>query len=329
MHRQTMVTGVYLLVVGVILAVIGFATNAPKTVVWDHGFNVSQNIEYTKNVDKFSNVIISGNDGNVEVKSGDSFKVYVKGDKRQIPKYKIRQNTLFINKQTRAKAGIITQPQRIVVTVPKDEKLDMVEANVSQDDISLNGITVNKLIVNSSSDSDYGWLYINNSRVLKSSKMNLNTYHLQTFNTEMNNLTLDAGELPDDYSAGNDADDIDYEDTVVDSIHLENSSFTNAKLSLDHSDIYIEDSTLSGTKSKSSHSRVKMDNSVLKGVNEFTISSGLFSGRKNKIDGYDLSTNKGTIKFLGNRIKENQYQVNQNVDNLLRVNGERVRIVIK
>lgn len=91
MHRTTIVIGIYLVVIGLILTAIGYFTHAPKTVVWDNGLQVSQQVETSKKVADFSKINVSGQDGNVKIVSGYHYNVKVSGDKRQVPQYTVKK----------------------------------------------------------------------------------------------------------------------------------------------------------------------------------------------------------------------------------------------
>ncbi len=327
MRRTTMVIGIYMVVIGAILGLIGYFTHAPRTVVWDNGFHVAQPVEYTKNVSKFSNIVINGSDGKVIVQKGDKFKIHVEGDRRQAPRYDISDGTLFINKQPHAKLGF-TGPEQIVVTVPKNADLDTIEANLGNDDINLNGIKIQKLRVNNSAYDNSGRLNLNSTKVENSAKMNLNYYRLKVTNSTLNNLSLSAGNTSD--SDDTTLESFDYDETIINQIVFQNSTLNNSKFDTNQSDISIKNSKLNTTTSNNVSGQVTINKSEMTGLNSFTMYKGVYKGVDNRVDGYDVSNTKGRITFLNRRSNNiHKYQVNTDAENLLRIKGGTIRITIR
>jgi len=92
--RKYFVTGFYLIIVGGILLLGGILMGANRSVVWDHGFKVTQRVNETYPLSDFKNIYVEGRDTNVNLKLGDRYKIRIDGDKSQVPGYKVKGDTL-------------------------------------------------------------------------------------------------------------------------------------------------------------------------------------------------------------------------------------------
>ena len=94
--RKYFVTGFYLLIVGGLLLLGGIVMGANRSVIWDHGFKVSQVKNETYPLSDFNNIYVETQDANVNIKLGDRYKIHIDGDKSQAPTYKVKNNTLTV-----------------------------------------------------------------------------------------------------------------------------------------------------------------------------------------------------------------------------------------
>lgn len=329
MRKTTMITGIWLLVVGLILTTIGLMTNAPKTVIWNNGLKVSRTVSIDKTIPEFNKIKVSDGDGDVQVKGGSDYSISIEGDEIQAPKYRIKNKTLYIDKKQRSKASF-SRNESVVVTVPQDKELQKIELEVGRDGVTLSNVDVKNLVadgVQKSEDFSSGKLMLDNVSVAKAAQIDLNYSRLSTSNSHLNNLTLVSHGDHDDLDDFDDEKDYDDDGNV--NVTFEDTNINNAQIQANASDLQISNSVLQEVTTSSNYGRVRMKDSTLKGINEFKINTGVFTGRALKTDGVDLANNKGTIRYFGDTTKNHQFQANNDAQNLLRVNGDRLKISVK
>lgn len=330
MRKTTMITGIWLLAVGIVLATIGVLANAPKTVVWNNGLKVSRSVSIDKNLSSFDKIKISDGDGDVEIKGGSDYSISIEGDEIQAPKYRLKNNTLFINKKQRSKASF-SGNETVVVTVPQDKPLRKIDLEVGRDGVTVSNVDVKDLVANGvmkSEDFGSNKLTLDNVDVTKSAQINLNYSRLSTVNSHFKDLTLvSRGDSTDDYDFDDTEEDFD-DDGNVD-VTFADTNVDKASIQANASDVDIRNSVLQEVTTSSNYGRVRLVDTTLKGINEFKINTGVFSGRAIKTDGVDLSNNKGLIKYFNESTHDHVYQVNTDAQNLLRVSGDRLRINVK
>ncbi|WP_164507322.1 DUF4097 family beta strand repeat-containing protein [Companilactobacillus furfuricola] len=332
MRKTTMVTGIWLLAVGIVLATIGLLTNAPKTVVWNNGLKVSRSVSIDKNLSSFNKIKISDGDGDVEIKGGSDYSISIEGDEIQAPKYRLKNETLYIDKKQRSKASF-TGNETVVVTVPQDKQLQKIDLEVGRDGVTMSNVDVKKLVANGvmkSEDFSTNKLTLDNVNVADSAQINLNYSRLNTLNSQLNNLTLiSRGDSTDEYDDEYDDTDEDFDDDGNVDVTFSDTSVTKASIQANASDVDVRNSVLEEVTTSSNYGRVRVIDTTLKGINEFKINTGVFSGRSIKTDDVDLSNNKGLIKYMGNSTNDHVYQADKDAQNLLRVSGDRLRINVK
>lgn len=330
MRKTTMVTGIWLLVVGLILATIGLLTNAPKTVVWNNGLKVSRTVSIDKTVASFDKIKVSDGDGDVQIKGGSDYAITIDGDEIQAPKYRIKNKTLYIDKKQRSKASF-SGNESVVVTVPQDKELQKVELEVGRDGVTLSNVDIKDLVANGvqkSDDFSSNKLTLDNVQVSKAANLNLNYSRLNSMNSKLNNLTLvNRGDSDNDYEY-DDNEDFDEDDGNM-NVTFSDTTVKKGQIQANASDLNVRNSVLEEVTTSSNYGRVRMTDTTLKGLNEFKINTGIFSGRAVKTDGVDLSNNKGLIKYFDDSTKGHVFQANTEEQNLLRVNGDRLKITLK
>lgn len=337
MRRTTMTIGLYLLVVGLILTGIGLLTNAPKTVAWSHGFKVSRQIDQTKTVEKFDSIKVDKGEGEVKVIRSNNdndtkFRVQVIGDQKQAPTYNVKDKTLNIDRKNNLKSAFGNSEQ-IVVTVPKDTKLKKVDLHLGSDQFTLKGFTVNELVTHKTTSDDEPRLRLENIKVLNSANLNLGNYFLSSENSQFKNLVIngqgyDDGDYDDDESLEKEIkSDEDRNERAH--IRLENTSIDRGVFDLQAANLSIKDSNLNNVQAKTTRGSAVIVDSTLAGINSFNFDRGIFLGTGNNVDGVDLSNQRGKITFDGNTTSSHSYQSNQTADNLLKVSGDRLAILIR
>lgn len=341
MRRTTMVTGIYILLIGLVLAIIGFASGAPKNVIWDHGFQVSKRMNKTDDVQKFSSIKISDGDGRIQVVSGDKtsgnkFQIQTVGDDQRTPKYKIKDGTLYIERKT--KSGFsFSGNQELTVTIPQNVKLDNITAKTNYEGLNISGITVKNIDITPASDTDGGDVGIDSTRVLESAKLDIHNSRLSIANSELNHMIVNSFDMQDDgdsdeedsedYTDINDDDNLSIEDA---SIYISGSTIKNSRLSMSAGGLIVKDhSTFDNVKTNIKTGSVKVGSTKLKGMNEFNITRGSFRGNVLQMDGVDLSNQRGRIRYFGDSTDNHVFQANPGAENLLKVNGDNLAIRIK
>lgn len=325
MHRTTIVIGIYLVVIGLILTAIGYFTHAPKTVVWDNGLQVSQQVETSKKVADFSKINVSGQDGNVKIVSGYHYNVKISGDKRQVPQYTVKKNTLYINKQQQAKVGFFGK-QTITITVPTSQKISKLTANVGNGDLDLTNVKIDQMSINELASDDSDSINLDSVEVARSANINLSRSVLHVKDSTLNDLDLESGLANNDSTT---EDEIKNETASLRNFTINNSRLNNSQIELHSNNLDIRKSVLNQFSAKSDYGRVKVAKSNLLATNSFEINRGDFNGQDLKVDGLDLSNKRGSIEYFGHRASQNNYRYNADANDLLRVSGQNLRIRIK
>jgi len=309
--RKYFVTGFYMLIVGGLLLLGGILMGANRSVVWDHGFKVAQNVNETYPLDDFKNVYVEGRDTNVNLKLGDRYKIHVDGDRSQVPTYKVKGDTLTVtgsNRKKRIGVGVFGRPQ-ITITIPMDKKIDNTNIRLANGTIKISDVSIENL-VKSAKDLDYDSnMYLNNVTVNNADKINLYNATLGMKNSKITNMSLVAGA---------------YADVTADSTTITNSSFN-----LDESKLTITKSNLDSVKSLANHSKVNLNTITLMNENSFRIfGSSKFTGKSITTDGLDLATDKGFINYYDKNTGKT-YQHGTDMKNLLYVRSNKGPIIIK
>ncbi|MQS89523.1 DUF4097 domain-containing protein [Lactobacillus salsicarnum] len=307
--RKYLVTGLYLLIIGVVLAVGGHMMGASKTVVWHHGFQVSKSVDTTKSVGKFSKIEADTEISNIKVKSGDKFQVQVVGDQFSKAEYKIKDDTLVVSEKYLDSGHVgVSSDHKIVVTIPKGTQLENVDLTMGDSNARLVHIDTKNLKVHSN-DDDIGLLALNSVKVTDSAEVNLNHARLWINKSHLNNLKM----LTDSST----------------NINIIKSTISNSKLDLHQGYLDIEDSVLENNTISMSQGRVELEESQIHGINGFDLEQGQFEAEKVNTDGLDLSTKNGEIEYLDSKKNERSFQNNPDAGNLLRVSSTQGKIVIK
>ncbi|KRN99863.1 DUF4097 family beta strand repeat-containing protein [Companilactobacillus kimchiensis] len=310
--RKYFVTGFYLLIVGGILLLGGFVMGGNRSVIWDHGFKVAQKMDETYPLSNFNNIYIEGRDTNVNLKLGDRYKIHVDGDKSQVPTYKVKDGTLTISggEQKNDKIGVnVLGRTQITVTIPMNKALNNVNVRLADGTMRINDVTIDHL-VKTPNDMDYdSSLYLNDVTVHNLDKINLYNDTLGMNNSKISNMTLIAS-----------ADSI---------IKADSSTITNSNINLDESSLNIKQSNLDSIKSLANHSKVSLTKTTLMNQNKFRLlTGGRFTGNSLTVDGLDLTTEKGIVRYF-DKSYGNNYQDRTDATNLLDVKATKSSITIK
>ncbi|MCH4010066.1 hypothetical protein [Companilactobacillus sp.] len=340
MRRTAMVTGVYLLVIGLILATIGLITNAPKNVIWNHGFQVSKTIDQTKQVKPFHSIKVNGGEGEVFVgpsdgTTGNHFSVQVKGDDKRIPKYEVKNDTLYITRKSASSGFTISGRQEIYVSIPRNTKLNDITATLSLDKTQFSNLTTKTINLRPMSDNGDGRLFIEGLRVLKSGTIDAYNARTEILNSNLNNVKIISYDYMDEEDSDDaedyqDINDNDYLDLNDASLYIHKSNLKNSQINLNSGGLVIgENSILDNVKFTSQLAAVKVSDSKLINQNDFYIKKGSFRSNNLTMDGVDLSNQSGLIQYQGDSTNDHVYQANPGAENILRVNGDKLAIRIK
>ncbi|MQS98478.1 DUF4097 family beta strand repeat-containing protein [Companilactobacillus halodurans] len=299
--RKYFVTGFYLLIVGGILLLGGFLMGANRSVVWNHGFKVAQNVDETYPLEKFDNIYLDGRSANVNVRFGDRYKIHVDGDKSQAPTYKVKDGTLTVsaNKQKNHIGVNVFGRESVTITIPMNKSLDNISINLADSNIHINDVTVSHLM-KTAKDLDYDAnLYLNDVTIKKLNKANFYNATFSTKNSKISDMTLSAS---------------DYSDFKAD-----NTTFTRSNINLDESNLSLQESNLDSMNALINHGKVAISKSTLMNQNKFKLfNSGRFSGSSIMVDGMKLSTDRGIVRYFGKNYGNN-YQNKIDSTNLLDV----------
>lgn len=309
--RKYFVTGFYLLIIGGLLLLGGIIMGANRSVVWDHGFKVAQNVSETYPLSDFKNIYVEARYSNVNIKLGDRYKIYISGDKSQAASYKVKDGTLTVTgKENRGRVGIdVFGRQQITITIPMNKTLDNVNVRLADGSTHINDVTIDHL-VKTAKDMDYDSnLYLTNATINNLDKINLYNATFDMNNSKVNNMSLIAA--------------------AYSNIKSENSTITKSSLSMDESKLNLKQSNLDSIKSLSNHSKIALSKSTLMNKNNFRIySGGKFTGSGLTVDGLDLTTEKGIVRYF-DKSYGTSYQDKVDADNLLKVKATKGSITIK
>jgi hypothetical protein len=309
--RKYFVTGFYLLIIGGLLLLGGLVMGANRSVVWDHGFKVAQRVDETYPLSDFKNVYIEGRDTNVNLKLGDRYKVHIEGDKSQSPSYKVKDGTLTISgKEQKSNIGVdVMGRAEITVTIPMNKKLDNVNVRLASGNMHINDVTIEHL-VKTAKDMDYdGNLFLDNATINNFDKINLYNATLDMKNSKVNNMTLVASQYSD--------------------VKAESSTLTQASINLDESNLNIKQSNVDSLKSMANHGKVTISKTTLMNKNDVKLfGGGRFVGSSLTVDGVDLSTEKGIVRYFDKNYGLN-YANRTDATNLLDVKSTKGTVTIK
>ncbi|MFD1417430.1 DUF4097 family beta strand repeat-containing protein [Companilactobacillus keshanensis] len=300
--RKYFVTGFYLLVLGAILCVGGFLGGGMKMVAWDHGFKISEKVNETTSLKKFSKVKVKGKNVEVRVQKGSNYSIHVVGDKLQAPTYEVKNDTLVVTgHKRRAAVDWNGRGENVVITVPKKASLKKMHFDLADGNVRLRNLKIDKL-----TKSDKHWnsdaaIYLDNVTVTEKndSKFFLDYGYIQIKDSTINNLNFVADN-----------------DTIVD---IKNSTLNNYKFNMSDSKLKVANSTLNGGSVHMDDGHVHLHYDDIKGTNDYTLTDeSTLKTESGKMDGVDL--NAKVIDYFGER-KDGTYQSNPNSENLLKVNA--------
>lgn len=330
MRKTTLITGASLLAVGLLLTLVGLLTNAPKTVIWNHGFQVSRHISTNEKVDKFNAIVSNSGDGEVTIKRGNNYSIKINGDEKQAPKYEVRDNILYINKQHRSPASF-SGNESVTVTVPKRKTLKNVNLSLGNDAITIKDLTINKLTTTGSSDDDSGpnSLTLENTTISNSGNLELGYTKFYVTDSHLHGLTINANGNSDTTEFDSQVGENDSNDDDRSNIFISKTSLTNVKIKSDFSRLQFNDSILDNVKASANYGIVRLNSAELRNDNQFKIKRGLFRSNKSNIDGMKLNNKTGSIKYLNNIVSGHSYEAYPEAKNILRVSGDHLSINIK
>jgi hypothetical protein len=243
------------------------------------------------------------------LKKGDKYQVHVSGDKVQLPKYNVRNGVLNITGNGK-RVSISDNQEKIVVTVPDNVKLDKVHVASVDSSIKIQNITLKKLSKSSQYLDDEATISLDNVTVDNAENMFMHDDYIKINNSTINKLHLQNG---DDSAAV-----------------ISNSTLNDYQISTDGANVRIENSHLNKGDSFISDGHLVINNTEILGVNDFNLTNeSHITTQGLQVKGYDLSTNTGSINYLGTNYSKSSYQTNTDAADILRIKSTNGSINIK
>lgn len=157
--KKTIKVGFILLIVGVILAFVGWMVGGEKPTVITKRFKpmLVDSVKTSKRVSKFININIDVNDGNITLKKGNKFGVKYIGNGRNTPSIKVVNDKLSVTGSNENNGIIFSwgnvseyKDPEIEITVPKKHKLSNIKFSSGIGDVSVSDIQIDKLTLDQS-----------------------------------------------------------------------------------------------------------------------------------------------------------------------------------
>ncbi|AHN21326.1 DUF4097 family beta strand repeat-containing protein [Lysinibacillus varians] len=156
-----------MITLGILLAVVGFTSGGKWVIVkGDNGFSVPSNNGLEKNshtLEAFSDIHVINNYGDVEILQGDSYTLETNVVKNTDVSYSMDNGTLTVETKSKGKNGVTFgigtfKTPSIIITVPKDAKLNSVIVDSDFGDTMLQGLHYQQLSIK----GDYGDILLQN-----------------------------------------------------------------------------------------------------------------------------------------------------------------------
>ncbi|WP_334329222.1 hypothetical protein [Companilactobacillus sp. HBUAS59699] len=306
--RKYFVTGLYLIIIGGLLLGGGLVMNAEKTIVWNHGFHISKQIDRTEDVKKFDRIKVDSDANSVNIERGDRYKVHIVGDKLRSSDFYVSDGTLHItgNKQ-HSYSDIVSgyKNPNITITIPHGVTLKELNLNMNQLSMDVNGIKVGNLVIANGSN---GMLNFIDSDIKNAKNIELDASDIEFEQTDVENFELKSATNSD--------------------IQLVESNFKNSSIKTTNINFNAYKGILENLTFATRNGHAEVNESTLRGHNSFEMKNGSFSARSTNVDGLDLTTVNGNVSYYDEG-QGKSYQHNADEENLLKVNTINGSIEIK
>lgn len=306
--RKYFVTGLYLIIIGGLLLGGGLVMNAEKTIVWDHGFHISGQIDRTEDVKEFDKIKVDSDANSVNIESGDRYKVHVVGDKLRSSDFYVSDGTLHItgnkeNKYTDIVSGY--KNPSVTITVPRGVTLKELNLNMNQLGMDVNNIKVENLVIANGTNGSLNFV----DSVIKNAKnIELDSSYLEFQQTDIENFELKNSTNSD--------------------IQLVESNLVNSSIKTTNVNFKSYKGILENLTFATRNGHAELNQSTVRGHNFFNMKNGSFSASSTGADGLDLSTVNGNVSYYGQG-QGKSYQHEPDADNLLKVSTINGSIEVK
>ncbi|WP_125588023.1 DUF4097 family beta strand repeat-containing protein [Companilactobacillus jidongensis] len=298
--RKYFVTGLYLIIIGGLLVGAGLVMGADKTVLWDHGFKISRQIDKTETVQKFDKVKVDGNAYSVNIETGNSYKVHVVGDLLRSSEFYVSDETLHITSNKSGKYSDIVSGYKnpsITITVPANVTLKELNLNMNQLGMDVNGAKIDNLVISSGSNGSLNFV---DSQIKNAKNIELDSSYLEFQQSDIENFEMS--------------------ESSNSQIEFIESNIKNSKLNARDIDLSMTKGILDNLTVESRSGNTEISQSTLRGKNSFKMRSGSFSAKGTNVDGVDLSVINGSITYYGES-QGKSYQHDADSENLLKVDS--------
>ncbi|KRK80171.1 hypothetical protein FD03_GL000052 [Companilactobacillus nodensis DSM 19682 = JCM 14932 = NBRC 107160] len=296
--RKYFVIGLYLIIIGGLLLGGGLVMGAEKTVLWDHGFKISRQIDKTETVPKFNKIKVDDDAHSVNIETGDSYKVHVVGDLLRSSEFYVSDGTLHITSNKSGKYSDIVSGYKnpsITITVPASVTLKELNLNMNQLGMDVNGAKIDNLVIANGSNGSLNFI---ESQIKNAKNIELDSSYLEFQQTDIENFELNESNNSN--------------------LEFIESNIKNSKFKARNMDLSISKGILDNLTVESRNGSTRISQSTLQGKNLFKMRSGSFSANGTNVDGLDLSTANGNISYYGNA-QGKSYQHDIDSENLLKV----------
>ncbi|WP_288530257.1 DUF4097 family beta strand repeat-containing protein [uncultured Secundilactobacillus sp.] len=147
--KKTLISGIVLVVVGLILAAFGVGHDGLQGVYWDNGVRVDARTDKTQSLKGIQTIVVNSTDYyNVSIKRGDTAQLKVRASKSHPITTTFKNHELTVDGAANAKAifgGTFTNTDPSVqITIPKSVRLKRV-TNQGSSSLSVNDVVVDEL----------------------------------------------------------------------------------------------------------------------------------------------------------------------------------------
>ncbi|WP_125566388.1 DUF4097 family beta strand repeat-containing protein [Companilactobacillus insicii] len=296
--RKYFVIGFYLIIIGGLLLGGGLVMGAEKTVLWDHGFKISKQIDKTESVKKFDKIKVDSDAYSVNIETGDRYKVHIVGDKLRTSDYYVSDGTLHISGNASGKySDIISgyKNPRITVTMPMGSTLKELNLNMNQLGMDVNGVKIDNLLISNGSNGSLNFI---DSEIKNAKNIELDSSFLEFQRSDIENFEL--------------------KNSANSNIQMSESNIKNSIIHTNNVQLDAYKSVLENLTFATRNGHVGINQSTVKGKNTFNLKNGSFSAKGVNVEGLDLSTINGNVAYYGQG-QGKSYQNNSDSENLLRV----------
>ncbi|MGV0167071.1 DUF4097 family beta strand repeat-containing protein [Furfurilactobacillus sp. WILCCON 0119] len=266
--KRTFKIGIWVLVVGVILIMIGAITHSFRDVTYNKNFRpeLAQTKTVTKHVKAFDTLTVNLKSSQLRVKEGDEFRVQMRGESKALPTVEQTGKTLKITQHRSEnqhvqwgfennEGGLINfsandgkmADRTVVVTVPRGTKLNVINAHNDDGSIRMTDVSTKKLTVNSNSDVSLETMTIEKPTTIKADGVYVENVTLtnpqitSSDDVALKNVTLNQGTIK-----LNNGDFRMHDGSFTGVVSVFNDDGDNTVVGADHSKGYIISHTSGG-----------------------------------------------------------------------------------